>query len=314
MSEALPLPNLLLAGVGKAGTTSLFWYLSQHPGVGACLVKEPRYFVDMSETEGAATGVLPPIGGYSELFAECGSSQIRMEATPHYFHGGQRLVESVRGTLPDVRVVLTLREPAERNWSIYRFAKSMMLLPRDLEYRRFVDGCFAVSARDSVQTPENRPYWSSLRGSEYEVFIRPWLAHLGQDRVKIVFFDDIARDTAAVVRSLCTWLGLETEPVSRMTFSHENRTVPFRYEWLQRLALRANSERLLRDRRQLKRPARYLYHKVNRGRDDQPDAASTARLRMFFEQPNGRLRELLRQQGYVDIPDWVGASRMGRGA
>ena len=98
------LPNLLLAGIGKAGTTSLFWHLSQHPDICASRVKEPRYFLALSENDEDAEGVPAPLETYTALFDRCGSRRYAMEATPHYFHGGARLIDGLKRTLPDPRI------------------------------------------------------------------------------------------------------------------------------------------------------------------------------------------------------------------
>ena len=90
MSTEGRLPNLIIVGLGKAGTTSLFWYLSQHSDVCASTVKEPGYFLP------AAEGLeLPPIGQYASYFKECGRERYRMEASPQYFHGARPVMEEL---------------------------------------------------------------------------------------------------------------------------------------------------------------------------------------------------------------------------
>src|SRR6478672_9942638 len=86
------LANLLLAGVGKAGTTSLYWYLSQHPGVCRSTTKETRYFLPLSTVDADMSGQLPAVSEYAAYFARCRKERYRIEATPHYFHGGERLI------------------------------------------------------------------------------------------------------------------------------------------------------------------------------------------------------------------------------
>src|SRR3712207_9448996 len=58
------LPNLIIAGVGKGGTTSLFRYLGQHPQVCASRVKELRYFQSLRYGEPMA-----PLDQYTRHFA-----------------------------------------------------------------------------------------------------------------------------------------------------------------------------------------------------------------------------------------------------
>ena len=86
------LPNLVIAGVGKAGTTSLFWYLSQHPDICASHEKEIRYFAAL--TEGGSE--LPPLESYAAHFRHCRGERYALEASPQYFHGGARVVAAVR--------------------------------------------------------------------------------------------------------------------------------------------------------------------------------------------------------------------------
>ena len=97
-----------------------------------------------------------------------------MEATPHYFHGGVRLAQGVLSVCPDARVVITLRDPIERLWSIYRFAQSMLKLDKLLSFDAFVEEAERVFNEGSAQTDANRPFWSSIQGAMYERFLPAW--------------------------------------------------------------------------------------------------------------------------------------------
>ena len=126
MSEPVSsrLPNLVIAGVGKAGTTSMFHYLSQHSDICASTVKEPRYFrVDGEQ------GRPDPLESYARLFTHCGAERYVMEASPQYFKGGSRTIDLIRTTLKDPRVILMFRDPVQRMWSEYRFKKSRLSIP-----------------------------------------------------------------------------------------------------------------------------------------------------------------------------------------
>ena len=94
------LPNLLIVGVGKAGTTSLFFYLSQHPDICPSAQKEPRYFRLGDDEE------LPPIESYARHFAACRNERFVLEASPQYFKGGPRSIELIREHLGRPRVIV----------------------------------------------------------------------------------------------------------------------------------------------------------------------------------------------------------------
>src|SRR3954463_13629169 len=93
------LPNLVIAGVAKAGTTSLFNYLAQHPDICASDVKETRYFEPLRYGE-----VLPPIESYTAHFRHRQGERYALEATPTYFYGGRDVPPGIRVTLPPGRV------------------------------------------------------------------------------------------------------------------------------------------------------------------------------------------------------------------
>jgi hypothetical protein len=110
VGEELPLANLVLPGPALAGTTSLFWYLAQHPEICHSSTKETRYLTPLSEAEEGGSGRLPPASHYQQYFHRHAGERYRMEASPRYFHGGRRLVSALTSMLPDVSVLVTLRD------------------------------------------------------------------------------------------------------------------------------------------------------------------------------------------------------------
>ncbi len=294
------LPNLVIAGVGKAGTTSLFWYLSQHPDICPSSVKEPRYFRLPDEDDAQ----LPPIEGYEQLFAHCGSQRYVMEASPQYFKGGRRTIGLIREALGEPRIILMFRDPVDRMWSEYRFKKARMVFPSSLTFDAYVDECDRVRDANEPRGPENELYFT-LAGGPYIEHVVPWLDAFGPD-LRIGFFEHMAADPIAFVVATCTWLDIDAGVVHSFNFSVENRSVQYRSPTLQRLAMTLNSERLLRNRRRLKGPLRKLYYAVNRDRGSERMSPGTRRrLDALFAPSNARLAGELRRRGYEDLPPWL---------
>jgi hypothetical protein len=123
------LPNLLIIGVTKAGTTSLFSYLAQHPDICASRRKETEYFSPLRTTPSSR---LAPLDDYRRNFRHCQGQRFALEATPNYWYGAQQMVAAVERTLDDPHVVISLRDPVDRFWSEYRFMRSKGLLPHCL--------------------------------------------------------------------------------------------------------------------------------------------------------------------------------------
>ena len=295
------LPTVVIGGVGKAGTTSLFWYLSQHPDVCASDVKEIRYFTPLSEGD----GTLGPLEEYAAHFDRCRAERHRLEASPQYFHGGAPVASAMDATLPDVRVIVLLRDPIDRLWSTFRFMRSRLAdVPADMTFEAYVDACRAVRDRREAYSAHNRLYWT-MQGGFYDEYLDPWIETFGE-RFRLIFFERMTADPAATVRDLSVWLGIDPDAADTITYSVENRTVPVRSAALQRLALAVNSERLLGGRRRLKDPLRKVYYALNRRSEPDRMAPVTRRsLEQLFEPGNLALAQRLRSLEYDDLPEWL---------
>jgi hypothetical protein len=294
------LPNLVIAGVSKAGTTSLFQYLGQHPDICGSDIKELRYFAPLRHG-----GELGPIDNLARHFRHCIGQRYAMEATPGYFYGGARLARGLREICPDVRALVSLRSPVERCWSWYRFGRSRLRLPEDLSFDAYLDRCEELHRAGVDGDLEHQPFWG-LGGGCYDTWFDAWGSELGP-RFHVVFFEDLARNPAAVVRDVCRWLGLDETVVDGFDFPVENRTEHYRAARLQRLAVQVNrrSESFFRRHPLAKRRIRSAYYAVNRqpASDGIPPDAS-ARLRAFYRPHDARLVDQLAAIG-APPPPWL---------
>lgn len=105
-------PDFLIIGTQKGGTTSLFYYLSQHPGIFAPYKKEIHYY-DLNFSKGEAW--------YRKHFPLIFSNKISGEASPYYmFH--PKVPERVAKQNPNVKIIILLRNPIQRAHSHYQMA------------------------------------------------------------------------------------------------------------------------------------------------------------------------------------------------
>jgi Sulfotransferase domain len=116
MTRALTdLPNCLIIGAAKAGTTSLFQALAGHPHVFASPVKEVGFF---SHDDRFAQG----LEWYQrEYFRGAGSARVRLEASPAYLTWSDKVAERIRRSYDGrpVKLVAILRDPVTRAYSHY---------------------------------------------------------------------------------------------------------------------------------------------------------------------------------------------------
>ena len=124
----MPLPDFLVIGAPKAGTTALHSALARHPDLYLSSVKEPKFFLTDGPppSKGGGPGDIATWrehvwrrADYAALFAPATAGQLRGESTPFYLYdtaAQRRILELI----PDVKMIAMLRDPVERahsNWA-----------------------------------------------------------------------------------------------------------------------------------------------------------------------------------------------------
>src|SRR5688572_28937982 len=98
--EEKKLANLIIAGVNKAGSTSMFHYLSAHPEITGSKDKETCYFLPIRYNKTVA-----PIEEYAAQFDQSSGARYRLEATPGYMSGGAKMAHTIAQTLDEVKII-----------------------------------------------------------------------------------------------------------------------------------------------------------------------------------------------------------------
>lgn len=186
--SAMRLPNFFIIGAARAGTSSLYFYLKEHPEVFMCPDKEPQYF-GFSGTQRADKAKYPDLASYAALFSAAGDACIVGEATPTYL-AIPEAAAAIRNTCPDARLLASLRNPIDRAFSYYEMARAK----GNERARSFEDWI------------GNNEFW--LRGGCYHEHLVRYRKLFDADRLKIILFDDLANDAAATLRSVHEFLGV----------------------------------------------------------------------------------------------------------
>jgi Sulfotransferase domain len=297
------LPNLIIAGVSRAGTTTLFNALASHPQVCSSTTKETRYFQAIRYRE-----ALPPLSEYQAYFRRCDGQPVTMECTPDYFYGGAATAAAIKDTC-DPRVVIILREPIGRLISFFRFMQSRLQVPADMTLQQYVERCQAVP--DGQINDRANNVYTGLWGGQYARYLDDWLTAF-PNRCHVYFFDDLAADPAAVLADICR--RLEIDPATAAVRAEaENTSAGYRSTTAQRLAASAakRSRRIFRRYPALYTTTRRVYEAVNqRERPTSPIEATVERMVSAIYQPwNEQLAGQLHEAGYADLPNWVSQPR-----
>jgi hypothetical protein len=178
------LPNLVVVGGLKCGTTSLHHYLNLHPEVEMSRPKELNFFVAELNW---------PLGPewYASHFS--GRASVRGESSPHYtnrprFEG---VAERMRSVVTDARLVYMVRDPIDRMLSHYLHNVGGGYDDRPLA--------------EAFADPES----AYVTRSRYFFQLEPYLEEFGPERIEIVGREELKRDRPATMRRVFAFLGVD---------------------------------------------------------------------------------------------------------
>lgn len=198
---------MLGIGVQKGGTTTLHHLLQAHPEVFLPASKEVHFF-SKHYAEGPQW--------YLEQFAAAGDCRCRAEITPYYvFH--PEVPARVQALLPEVRLILLLRDPVERALSQLFHSRRLGFETLDPEQAiaaelERLEGAEAVLARpDGVHRSHQEHSYVSR--SRYELQLARWLRHVDRERLLLLRSEDLFLDPERTWQRLQAFLELTVRPL-----------------------------------------------------------------------------------------------------
>jgi hypothetical protein len=305
-------PNVIIAGVPRCGTTSLFRYLAAHPDVCPSAIKEINFFTRERQAPDK-----PDVSAYARYFERCGDRPfaVFLEASPIYLSFAPSVAPAVKAALPGVRLVFVLRDPVARFVSHYRY---LQLKPGSIPGHAGID---AFVRR--LTGPDGRLSDERLRALEgtlqecvltslYAGNLRLYLDLFGADRVFIGYLEHLERFPSAFMNALCAFLGIRGEMYEDFPFAMENRRRNTRYPAVNHLAegLTLRFEAVLNRFPALRERVRRVYFRLN-PEVSESDAHGLSHdaevvLGHYYAPSVTRLRSLM-EQLYPDaqVPEWV---------
>jgi hypothetical protein len=208
------LPDFLVIGAMRAGTTTLYHALVRHPQIaGAVLDKEVHYFdLHLERGERWYRARFPTRASLERRARRVGGPIRVGEATPYYlFHPA--VPERVASTLPGALAIAVLRDPVERAWSHYRHEVDL-----GYEHLPFVEALEAEEERlageeerlrgDPSAVSAAHQHHSYVARGRYAPQLRGWFDALGRDRVVVVWSERLHAAPAATFSRVLEHLGV----------------------------------------------------------------------------------------------------------
>ena len=235
-----------------------------------------------------------------------------MESTPAYFVGAEKLAKAIDEACPEARVVITLREPKERLFSLYRHINNKVFFGRYESFGDYVNACL-VHDPPARYKPDTL-HLSGVHDGRYDLHYLAWRSVFGKSRTRVLFYDDMSRAYRSMLAGLESWLEISRGLLGRRELTRENRAIEYKSATLQRLAIRTNGliEPTLNRHPRLREQLRRFYYSVNgRRRSEQPDRDTWDRLSTLYSQHLARLADLLTEDGYEELPAWLSREAVG---
>ncbi len=201
-------PSVFIVGAQKAGTSSLFNYLMQHPNIGEPIEKEVHYF-DVSYGRGDRwyEAHFPSAAETRAL----GADAVTIDASPYYmFHPA--VAGRLRAYAPDAKIIILLREPVDRAWSHYwhEWNKGYEPLPPmealDAEVRRVPQPHTSIGATREARY--NHHHLAYVARSEYVPQLQRWQAHFPEKNILTLKSEDLFTAPQGVVDATTDFIGL----------------------------------------------------------------------------------------------------------
>jgi Sulfotransferase family len=307
MGTDTAVPNFLVVGAARSGTTGLVEGLRSHPRVFVTDPKEPHYFALHDQTPdftGPGDGhtinrvAVTDRDGYLALYPT-GPHEFRAlgdgsVSTLYYY---ERALPEAVAMNPDLRLVVLLREPIARAYSSHQYMRARGFEP-------YEDFLAAVDDEPRRKADNYHHLWHYTSMSFYADAVAALQKAVPSEQLGIWFYDDLDRDYEGTVRAVLRFLDVppvegEAEGVPRVNISGKPRFAP-----VQKALWWATRHEALR--RGVKRMTTYRFRERIRRltlRSGGVPPEAVERLRPMFADDLARLRDLLPPD--TELPAWL---------
>ncbi|MEM9236955.1 MAG: sulfotransferase, partial [Verrucomicrobiota bacterium] len=209
----MPLPNFLIIGAAKSGTTSMHMYLGQHPEVFFPDYKEPNYFALAGESlpkPGPAspeviqsliyTRTITDEKQYESIFDKVATQSAVGEASVRYLYF-PKAPERIHAKIPDVKMIAILRDPVARLYSHYCMNVQYQLEPLDLME--------ALEVEEIRREADWGWDWHYAAVGRYSEQLKRYYERFDPSQIKVFLHDDFVKDPLGTYKETCRFLGID---------------------------------------------------------------------------------------------------------
>jgi hypothetical protein len=296
-------PNFLIIGAARSGTTALCNTLGQHPEIYISSLKEPHFLAfsgEKLEFRGPGDNVLinreavTNFEAYQSLFSGVCDEIAIGEGSVSTLYYNERAIDNIRRFTPDAKLIVILRNPIQRAFSSFLYMTAHGHEPLH-QFERALD-------QEQQRINDNWHHiWHYTRMGLYGGQIAAFLNAFGAERVKVVLFEDLKLTPAETTADLFRFLNVNPD-FEADTSTQVNRSGIPRSRLLQYVLYQVNERQTVK--RALKAivplKVREWVRRANLSHPSMPVSTQT-RLKAVFEQDVLQLQELLNR----DLSHWL---------
>lgn len=243
ITEFKPFANISIIGMPKSGTSSLFYWLNEHPDTEGSCPKETFFFMDDAHPLCGRHGLSlrsDGITAYEKFFASESEEKVRFEGTTHYFYQDAAR-EYFSSLVSSPLIVVLLREPADRILSSFRYTRDNLCnCDKSLTFNWYVDRLMTGATEDLRRFYHSEAsFYIAIRElelSRYSLWADWWQERIPQNNLKLLLFEELRENPRGIMQIICRESGLDPSFYETFDFDAKNQTNPIGLQSLHRAA------------------------------------------------------------------------------
>lgn len=298
MERSNKLPTFLIIGVQKAGTTSIYHYLKQHPQIYMGPKETNFLFQDWENypPENQQTKQVRTFERYCELFENAGDEIAIGDVSPNCLFNYQRSTEAILRYVPNAQIIVILRNPAERAYS---------------DYLMHIREALKSKTMDLSEQIKYKPKQShTLRKGLYYLPVQYLFERFSREQIKIYLYEDLRRDSVKFMQDMYQFIGVDPTFIPNVNNKYQVAAVP-KVETINRILQKKNPIRtfvastlrllLPLEKRQAIRS--YLIKSNYKQKEKSPSLSSELRQELidYYREDILKLQDLLQK----DLSSWL---------
>jgi len=225
MKDKSLLPNFLLVGAAKSGTTSLYHYLKQHPEIFMSPVKEPFFFSFINKKpyfkgpfdQKTNEEIITSLDEYKNLFQGVNDEKAIGECSNSYLYF-QDSAAHIKKFIPECKIIIILRNPLERAFSHYM--QAVMIGHENLIFEE------ALKKEKERLKVNWRWHYQYVGQGMYYHQVKKYLEIFEMQMVKICFFEDLIHNPKDFMKKIYQFLGVQSEFVPELDKIYNRSGLP----------------------------------------------------------------------------------------